>query len=141
MTPKPDRPGRCRYCGCTYTRPCPAPCGWADANQTLCTECVDVDMDFHEAARENKASRRPNHFYQFRKAFFRGWTVGVGDVDRQVDGLDNPFKDPGSGRWWNFGFLRGKDRLAARQAFRKPAPRRKHSSGIRLPGNRKAARA
>lgn len=36
-------PGRCRWCGCTYLRPCANGCGWADRQQTLCTECVPLN--------------------------------------------------------------------------------------------------
>jgi len=36
-------PGRCRWCGCTYERPCANGCGWADRTQTLCTECAALD--------------------------------------------------------------------------------------------------
>jgi hypothetical protein len=39
----PERPGRCRWCGCTYHDPCPAGCGWANRQQTLCSECADLD--------------------------------------------------------------------------------------------------
>lgn len=39
----PETPGRCRWCGCTYERPCDEGCGWANRAQTLCTVCVDVD--------------------------------------------------------------------------------------------------
>jgi hypothetical protein len=38
-----ERPGRCRWCGCTYDDPCPAGCGWANRQQTLCTECTRLD--------------------------------------------------------------------------------------------------
>lgn len=36
-------PGRCRWCRCTYERPCANGCAWADRAQTLCTECVPLD--------------------------------------------------------------------------------------------------
>lgn len=39
----PQTPGKCRWCGCTWDDPCPPGCGWANRDQTLCTECVDVD--------------------------------------------------------------------------------------------------
>lgn len=38
-----ERPGECRWCGCTYHDPCPAGCGWANRQQTLCTECEAFD--------------------------------------------------------------------------------------------------
>lgn len=38
-----NRPGHCRWCGCTYDKPCANGCGWADRAQTLCTECVPLD--------------------------------------------------------------------------------------------------
>ena len=36
-------PGRCRWCRCTYDEPCANGCGWANREQTLCTECVPLD--------------------------------------------------------------------------------------------------
>jgi hypothetical protein len=39
----PETPGKCRWCGCTYDRPCEGACGWANRRQTLCTACVTVD--------------------------------------------------------------------------------------------------
>lgn len=39
----PETPGRCRWCGCTYERPCELGCAWANRNQTLCTACVELD--------------------------------------------------------------------------------------------------
>ncbi|MEP7304181.1 MAG: hypothetical protein ABJA98_01560 [Acidobacteriota bacterium] len=38
-----NRPGKCRWCGCTHDRPCANGCGWADRAQTLCTECAPLD--------------------------------------------------------------------------------------------------
>jgi hypothetical protein len=39
----PEKPGVCRICRCTEFDPCEGGCGWANAMQTLCTACVDVD--------------------------------------------------------------------------------------------------
>jgi hypothetical protein len=36
-------PGRCRWCRCTHYEPCANGCGWANREQTLCTECVPLD--------------------------------------------------------------------------------------------------
>jgi len=36
-------PGRCRWCRCTEYEPCANGCGWANREQTLCTECVPLD--------------------------------------------------------------------------------------------------
>jgi hypothetical protein len=44
-----ERPGTCRWCGCTYHRPCDAGCGWANRQQTLCTECVPLDTAMKSA--------------------------------------------------------------------------------------------
>lgn len=38
-----ERPGQCRWCGCTYERACAAGCSWANRQQTLCSECVWLD--------------------------------------------------------------------------------------------------
>lgn len=40
----PQTPGRCRWCRCTHTTPCAGGCSWADRQQTLCTECVPLDL-------------------------------------------------------------------------------------------------
>lgn len=42
-------PGRCRWCRCTYDNPCAAGCGWANREQTLCTECVPLDRAMKNA--------------------------------------------------------------------------------------------
>lgn len=36
------RAGMCQLCGCTYWRPCPGGCAWANADATLCTRCADA---------------------------------------------------------------------------------------------------
>jgi len=45
-----ETPGRCRWCGCTYERPCDLGCDWANRNQTLCTACVELDRLVRSAA-------------------------------------------------------------------------------------------
>jgi hypothetical protein len=45
-----ERAGRCRWCGCTYHEPCAAGCGWANRQQTLCTECVPIDRAMQTAS-------------------------------------------------------------------------------------------
>jgi hypothetical protein len=46
-------PGVCRWCQCTYDRPCANGCGWVERTQTLCSECVPLDK-----ALQTKAGRR-----------------------------------------------------------------------------------
>lgn len=65
-----ERPGTCRWCGCTYFEPCPGSCGWANAKQTLCTACVNVDREW---------SHQPTRRTNMRRAFFRGYMVGSDD--------------------------------------------------------------
>ena len=36
----PERPGRCRWCGCTDDHGCAMGCSWANRQGTLCSECV-----------------------------------------------------------------------------------------------------
>lgn len=36
-------PGVCRWCRCTYERPCENGCSWVERSQTLCSECVPLD--------------------------------------------------------------------------------------------------
>ena len=43
-------PGICRWCRCTYERPCANGCGWADRAQTLCTACVPLDKTLRTAS-------------------------------------------------------------------------------------------
>lgn len=38
-----NRPGRCRWCGCTYDHACANGCSWVDRTQTLCSECWPLD--------------------------------------------------------------------------------------------------
>lgn len=38
-----EKPGVCRWCGCTETTPCEEGCAWANRQQTLCTACVGID--------------------------------------------------------------------------------------------------
>jgi hypothetical protein len=45
----PLRPGSCRWCGCTYERPCGNGCDWMDRAQTLCTECAPLDRAIRTA--------------------------------------------------------------------------------------------
>lgn len=35
-----NREPRCRICGCTHMRPCPAGCGWMEGEGDLCTVCA-----------------------------------------------------------------------------------------------------
>ena len=72
-----ERPGKCRWCGCTFLEPCPEGCGWANVKQTLCTACVNVDREWRKLK-----TRRPN----MRRAFFRGYMVGSWD-ERAEHGL------------------------------------------------------
>jgi hypothetical protein len=39
----PERPGRCRWCGCTHFNPCEGGCWWANRQMTLCSACVVID--------------------------------------------------------------------------------------------------
>lgn len=74
--------GRCRWCGCSHFYPCPGGCGWANARQTLCTACVNVDREWE------KNPRPPNMW----RAFFRGYMVGSND--QRAEGRDNPYVKP-----------------------------------------------
>jgi hypothetical protein len=42
--------GRCRWCRCTEREPCPGGCGWATREQTLCTECIQLDTAMRTVA-------------------------------------------------------------------------------------------
>jgi len=44
-------PGRCRWCGCTWSNPCANGCSWAERTQTLCSECVPLDEAMATSAR------------------------------------------------------------------------------------------
>lgn len=43
--PREPHSGQCRYCGCTYWRPCTDGCAWWDAAQTICTRCIERAID------------------------------------------------------------------------------------------------
>lgn len=45
-----NRSGQCRWCRCTYERPCANGCSWADRTQTLCSECVPLDKAMRTTA-------------------------------------------------------------------------------------------
>lgn len=34
-------PGWCQKCGCSEYEPCEGGCGWANAQHTICTACVE----------------------------------------------------------------------------------------------------
>lgn len=100
-----ERPGKCRWCGCTYYEPCPESCGWANAEQTLCTACVNVDREWRKLK-----TKLPN----MHRAFFRGYMAGSGDeraIDGSADGTPaiatmNPYASAGR-RWWECGRVAG----------------------------------
>lgn len=50
-----ERPGECRWCGCDHDHPCESVCGWANAKQTLCTACVNLDRSMRSKAGRAKA--------------------------------------------------------------------------------------
>ena len=52
--------GFCRWCGCTYERPCANGCSWIDRAQTLCSECAPLDR----ALRSRKGRRELAEFLQ-----------------------------------------------------------------------------
>jgi hypothetical protein len=105
------RPGQCRWCGCTYYEPCPGSCGWANATQTLCTACINVDRAWSAVT-----PRYPN----MRRAFFRGYMAGSDDEralasDVPVSlgaavkrGALNPYPTRGqTATWWERGRAAG----------------------------------
>jgi len=49
------KPGRCRWCGCTWNDPCPPGCAWTDGSQTLCTECAAFDALVRKAGGRREA--------------------------------------------------------------------------------------
>jgi hypothetical protein len=42
-------PGICRWCRCTEYNPCANGCSWANAAQTLCSECWPLDKALQTA--------------------------------------------------------------------------------------------
>jgi len=94
-----ERPGRCRWWGCTYEEPCPGSCGWANREQTLCTACVDVDREWK---RQTRLAHRPN----MRRAFFRGFMAG--SDDERADSQDSPYARRETRAYWQIGFDAGR---------------------------------
>lgn len=95
-----ETPGKCRWCGCTYEEPCPGSCGWANAKQTLCTACVNVDREWSHLKRVQPI---PN----MRRSFFRGYMAGSDDERATEKG--NPYAV--SGRtyvYWEHGWFHGR---------------------------------
>lgn len=92
--------GRCRFCGCTYHNPCPAGCGWANREQTLCSECRAIDRAWQA---QPASLRLPNMV----RAFFRGFTAATDDA-RALE-TRNPYRAPRSrtSRFWEHGFAAG----------------------------------
>jgi hypothetical protein len=45
-----NRPGQCRWCKCTEDHACAAGCSWANAQLTLCSECVPLDKAMQTTA-------------------------------------------------------------------------------------------
>ncbi len=45
-----DRPGRCRWCGCTERRACDGGCSWANPPRTVCSRCAPLDVLMRTAA-------------------------------------------------------------------------------------------
>lgn len=41
-----ERPGVCRWCGCTEWDGCAIGCSWANAKRTLCSACVNLEQMF-----------------------------------------------------------------------------------------------
>jgi hypothetical protein len=93
------RPGTCRWCRCSHFNPCPDGCGWADPEQTLCTECVAIE----HAWRALPPPRLPNMV----RAFFRGFVVGADDARRCLMPAGNPYATSQSSRYWERGRVAG----------------------------------
>lgn len=110
------RAGTCCFCGCSDFNPCPGGCGWSSREQTLCTECRDIQRAFVREARKVGSER---HLAGMRRSFFRGYTAGADD-ERAIDfGLantnsrgerplpPNPYEGSDRARWWKLGFTLG----------------------------------
>jgi len=96
-------PGRCHVCRCTHFYPCPGTCGWANRDQTLCTECVAIARAFR---------RLTCHPQSMLRAFFRGYTAGADDERADVDAVvvtppRNPYPGRPRARYWDLGFGAG----------------------------------
>lgn len=74
-------PGVCRWCRCTYERPCANGCSWADRTQTLCSECVPLDT-----ATETMAGRR--QLAEFVQEHVEGQAMPV--AERQMSAHARP---------------------------------------------------
>ena len=99
--------GMCRFCRCTFVRPCPGiPCAWADSSESLCTGCVDIDRAWARLPR-----RAPN----MRRAFARGFMAATGDDRVDSAAVGNPYDTAGpTAAWWDVGVLAGLASLQSR---------------------------
>lgn len=103
-------PGRCRWCRCTYTRPCPEGCGWADRAQTLCTACVEIDKAWNQQMRRVATPREQRTLTAMRPAFFQGFLVGAGDERQSF--MPKPYRDAKRRTWFTNGKTAGERWLA-----------------------------
>ena len=55
-----ERPGRCRWCGCTELKACGAGCSWANRAATLCSACVPVDTMIRTVAGRKQLAEAAN---------------------------------------------------------------------------------
>jgi hypothetical protein len=93
--------GVCRMCGCSHFDPCPEGCGWADVQETLCTECAPI------AKAESQALRAFGYRGAELEAFHRGYIVGWFRI-RKPRGA-NPYKQSNLVYAWNRGHNQGAD--------------------------------
>jgi hypothetical protein len=92
------------FCGCTYDNPCPNGCGWANRQQTLCTDCVAVRSAWLQRGPQPSHLMRP---------FFKGFVAGA--EDERATESTNPYAvaPPRQAQenprrvYWQLGFERG----------------------------------
>ena len=64
-----QHPGQCSVCGCTDRYGCDGGCGWANAEHTLCTRCIERIVEF--AALRIWAQAHPTATTQIARAIER----------------------------------------------------------------------
>lgn len=67
-----NTPGQCRWCKCTMDHACANGCSWANAQYTLCSECVPLDT-----ALKTSAGRRELAEFLQEHGFLVGSTMPV----------------------------------------------------------------
>lgn len=84
-----NRPGVCRFCGCSDFSPCPYGCAWANPVHTVCSSCAPAAKAEARALQTlARAGYRP---LEFVAAFHLGFIVGWFTISARSPYGRNPY--------------------------------------------------